>query len=423
VKIYHVSTFDQQGGAPRAAYNLSQALRQFGHDSRMFVSEGNPSDPNVKVHATRRDLRFRLVRYCRRMWIRIQSRKVVHVRNNGYDGFGSNYSQFGASPFAELFSADVINLHWISKFIDLPKFFSNVPMRLPVIWTLHDMFPFTGGCFYDAGCGKFRERCGACPILRSDVETDLSRDNWLQKKRALGNVSTERFAIVAPSHWMGKQARASGLMGNFNIEVIPNGVNSEEFAPRDQDFARSVLGLPQDSKVLLFLIGGSVARKGFGTVSELMQSMPHATNLHLLTVGAQVPCLGVSIPHMKLGYVANNRLLSLIYSAADVFIIPSTQDNLPNTVLEAMACGTPVVGFDCGGLPDMVSHGEDGFLVRSGDVGSLRSAVLNILADSDLRLAMSGRCRTKMLKQFSFELQARRYDKLYSRISLNHNAN
>jgi glycosyltransferase involved in cell wall biosynthesis len=327
--------------------------------------------------------------------------------------FTDDRTRFGDQAIAQLPSADVINLHWIRRFIDLRAFFSAV--SVPVVWTLHDMNAFTGGCHYDEDCGKYIKNCGACPQLGSNNDRDLSRKIWKRKEEAYSHISPGQMHIVALCRWMKREVERSSLLGRFPVTIIPNGVDTDQFSPRDGLSMRRALGIPESAKVLLFVAQSTTnRRKGFGLLKKTLQGLQkRRSDLFLLSVGAFDAEMDRSANQLHLGRIQSDRLLSSIYSAADVFVIPSLQDNLPNTVLEAMACGTPVVGFDTGGIPDMVRPGETGWLAEVGDVRALREATEQALSDDGARARIGHQCRSVVEEEYTLEIQAERYRRLY----------
>jgi glycosyltransferase involved in cell wall biosynthesis len=309
---------------------------------------------------------------------------------------------------------DVLNFHWVGELVDWLYFFSFYPDGIPVVWRLADMGALTGGCHYDQGCGKFAERCGACPQLGSADPQDLSHQIWLRKRDALRELSPAGLHVVGPSRWIAEQAQRSSLFGEFPISVIPNGLDIEEFAPRDKGFCRDLWSIPQNAKVVLFAAESIVnVRKGFAHLVEALAGLSRIENLLLVSVGGGKTELPNGLPLRGLGKVTNDRMLSTIYSAADVFVIPSLQESFGQTVIESLACGTPVVGFASGGIPDMVRPGETGWLAPTGDTQALRQSIEEALRDDDRRQAMSATCRRIAVEEYSLDVQANAYVRLY----------
>ncbi len=384
LRILQVSTHDTAGGAARPVYSLHRGLIERGHRCRMLVARRDSGDPMVKVvPASEGGVLGKIRHRLRRQRISRELAQYRYTQPDWSERFSDDRTRWDWRDAARFRSLDVINLHWVAGFVDYREFFQAVPRSVPVVWTLHDMNVFTGGCHYNAGCERFAERCGTCPQLGSSREDDLSRQVWKRKHELFANLYGRRLHIVTPSHWMAGEVRRSSLLGDrFDVSVIPYGVNNEEFAPRDRAAARAVLGIPQESPVVLFVAYSVEARrKGFALLSDALRGLTAVPDLLLLSVGAGNRLPDLPVPQVHLGKVAQNRFLSVAFSAADLFVIPSLQDNLPSTVLEAMACGTPVVGFDTGGVAEMIQPGRTGALGPVGDVPTLARNIEQLLAD------------------------------------------
>jgi glycosyltransferase involved in cell wall biosynthesis len=220
--------------------------------------------------------------------------------------------------------------------------------------------------------------------------------------------------VVTPSRWLQEERKRSSLFSRFPGSVIPNGVDTDVFAPRDRQAARDVFGVPLDARVALFLADGvHLPRKGFRILAEALSKIGPGQKLFLLSLGKGTPPVSDTFPRLHLAPVHNDRILSYAYSAADVFIAPSLEDNLPNTILESFACGTPVIASDVGGIPEAVRPGITGLLVKPGDPASLASAILDLLSNDQKRLEMSLACRKLAVEEYSLHLQAQRYSSLY----------
>jgi glycosyltransferase involved in cell wall biosynthesis len=414
MKIIHVSTSDTTGGAARAAYRLHTGLRDCGQDSSMWVARRSSNEATVMSFRPPEDFPGRLRAFLRRAWITGSLARYGASRPPEYGLFSSDRTRYGSEWFDQLPPCDVFNLHWVAGFLDYEEFFGRVARHTPVIWTLHDMNPFTGGCHVDDYCGKYVRRCGACPQLGSTATRDLSRRTWLRKRRIFERIKPGRLHIVTPSRWLARECERSSLLARFPVSVIPNSVDVDNFTPRDRCFARDLWGIPQDAKVILFVAHGvSVRYKGFNLLTQALCGLGGCDDVFLLSAGARCPTPDIGLPHLHLGHIGNDRALSLAYGAADLFVIPSLQDNLPNTVLEAMACGIPIVGFSVGGIPDMARPGVNGLLAPPGDVAKLRDAILQLLADETVRAAMSVNCRRIAEEEYGREVQVRRYVELY----------
>ena len=416
MKIIHINTNDIAGGAGRAAYRLHSGLRLLGYESCMFVSRRGSNDQAVTAFKPPRDLLARLRRRLRKQRIKRDFAQYRAPRPDSYERFSDDRTAHGTELMDQLPRGDVINLHSIADFIDYQTFFAQVPQHTPIVWTLHDMYPFTGGCHYDHGCGKYTDSCGACPQLGSSEPMDLSYRIWRRKRESFEQIEPSRLQIVALNRWMATEVKRSTLLSKFPVTVIPNSLDIDDFAPRDRSFARAVLGVPQDAGVVLF-VAGTVThrRKGLNLLVDALGMLKDMSNLFLISLGHGNPSIDVEIPHIHLGLTENDRLLSLVYSAADVYVIPSLQDNLPNTILESLACGTPVVGFNVGGIPDVVRSGVTGLLAPAEDIAAMSNAIGQLLKDEAGRLEMAANCRRIAAEEYALRVQASDYVKLYER--------
>jgi glycosyltransferase involved in cell wall biosynthesis len=418
MRILHLSTHDISGGAARATFRVHTALRSLGYESTMLVGTRRSNDPTVTALVPSRDFATRLRRRLRRHQILQDFAGYRATRPTGLEPFNDDRSVHAIDLMRQLPPCDVITLQWVAGFVDYQAFFSALPQGTPVVWQLHDMNVLTGGCHYDEDCGQHRNGCGACPQLGSTDPEDLSRQVWKRKQAVFGALEANRLHIVAPSRWMLELVKNSPLLSKFSATLIPYGIDVEEFAPRDRRLAREVLGIPQGAQVVMFVSDNLTnRRKGFSFLLAALLGMMQAHNLFLVSVGRGKPPETGSIPCLHMGHVENNRWLSMIYSAADLFVIPSVQDNLPNTVLESMACGTPVVGFDVGGIPDMVRSGRTGQLVPVGDSVALRHAMTQLLKAPSMCRQMGAECRKVAMEEYSYELLAMRHTALYESLS------
>lgn len=413
-----MSTHDVWGGAAIAAHRLHTGLRAIGQESTMFVAQREGGGQDVLRFVPPTDFRSRLARTLRRKSLARALNRYARSRPTNMELFSDDRSQHGDAPLRQIPPCDILNLHWISGFLDSGSMFRRVPGRTRLVWTLHDMNAFTGGCHYDAGCGRHRNSCGACPQLGTTQERDLSRHIWNRRHSAYSRLAPSQLRLVAPSRWMAGEIQQSALLGRFPVAVIPNGVDLDAFAPRNRAFARNALGLPQEAKVLLFAAHTiDERRKGFSVLIEALAGLREEKNLHLVAVGGYSVLPHLGIPYHPLGYISNERLLSVVYSAADLCLVPTLQDNLPNIIIESMACGTPVVGFNVGGMPDVVSDGRTGLLVPLGDSQALRENIRRALANSAGLAEMSANCRRTAVEKYSIHRQARDYLKLYESLT------
>jgi glycosyltransferase involved in cell wall biosynthesis len=414
LKVVHVATVDAGNGAAIGAYRLHRGLRGQAIDSKMFVSQKLTDDPDVVVFRPSRDLVSRLRRRVRRELITRSMKRYGHARSPDLETFSDDRSQHGADVVTQLPAADVVNVHAMLDFVDYRAFLARVPARTPVVRTLRDMSFFTGGCHANGGCDRYIARCGACPQLGSSSDRDLSRRIWERKQAAFNHVAVGRLHIVATSTWMAREAKHSGLLRDFPLTIIPNALDIDAFRPRDRAWARDVLGIPAAARVVLFVADPLSRRlKGFARLAQALEALRHTPNIFLVSVGSGRPPVNVPVPHLHLGPIRHERLLSVVYSAADVFVIPSSQEAFGQTAIEAIACGTPVVGFAVGGIVDTVRPGVTGLLAPAEDVAALGEAISSLIDDPVARAKLAANCRRIATEEYALEIQAQRYADLY----------
>ena len=423
MRVLHLSTADAGGGAARAAHRLHTGLRGLGVDSQMLVLKRTSGDPHSHKVRFADDVATRFRRRRRSKRIAADFAPYKATLPAGFEWFSDDRSEAGydlAGDVARRGPWDVINLHWVGGLLDWELTFPRLPEGVPLVWRLADMGPLTGGCHYDGGCGKFRNVCGACPVLGSTVDDDLSRQSWRRRHAALAHVPTDGMTLVGTSRWISAESRRSSLLSRFPVRTIPNGLDTDAFAPRDKRFARDTLGVPADARVVLFVAEATdIKRKGFVYLADALARLATVPDLFLLSVGERAPHLPdlPALPRLHLGRINYDRMLSVAYSAADVFVIPSLQESFGQTVTESMACGTPVVGFDAGGIPDMVRPGVTGELAPVGDAAALAAAITRVLADPAAAGRVGQHCRQVAVDEYNLPLQATRYLDLYRSLS------
>lgn len=414
MKIVHISSYDLVGGAARASFRLHQTLCELGHESSMYVCHRRSTDPKVVRFTPSKHFEERLRRRWRIERMRRKFEAYKNTRPYGYERFSDDRSEYYREMVEQIPPCDVVNLHWTAGFLDYTSFFAAVPARVPVVWTLHDMAPFTGGCHYDDGCERFRLGCGGCPQLGSTDINDLSAQVWRRKKRALEDVSPDRLKVVTPSHWLADVVGRETVLSKFPVFTISNGVDLNVFRPRDRAYARKSFNIPPNASVVLF-VADSIdnRRKGMKLLLDALAHMKNYPNLLLLSVGGGDLQASSDLLRKHLGRVDDDTKLSEIYGAADVMVVPSLQENFGLTCIESLACGTPVVAFDVGGLREVVVPGLTGRVARMGDARALCDAVEQILKTRG-QDSVARACRQLAENRFSAELQAQRYAELYA---------
>ncbi|MDB9721094.1 glycosyltransferase [Winogradskyella sp.] len=364
MKIVHVNTFDT-GGAAVAAKRLHLSLLDSGLDSNMlFAKKTDQTLPNsYQLNTEKKSLLKKIVwRLSRKIgkgktyWERIE--QLLHGRDQGLDMFSMPFTDFDINTQELIITADIIHLHWAPSLVDY-NFFSRC--NKPIVWTLHDMNAFTGGCHYSAGCEKYTTDCSICSQLKGTNNLDLAK-TFLAYKAS--HLSDPNLSIVTLSDWMTQKAKKSAILGHLSIRKIYNSLNTEIFKPVNQSAAKSVFGLPSDKKIVLF-VSERVEnyRKGFDLLTNALEHI-EVNNVLFCAVGAEPEAVFSHNNVRFLGRMNDEYSLAMLYNSADVLLIPSREDNLPNVMLEALCCGTPVISFANGGMQEIIKNGVNGLLVE-----------------------------------------------------------
>ena len=416
MKIVHLLTHDT-GGAARAALRLHEGLFTLGHDSQVLVKHRRRPDPHFLSVETPSGIRGRIVARFRSAWLQRKLDRYADSRAADLEIFSHAKSACPADLPRSLPPSDVYNLHWVASLLDYARHLPLMAARAPLVWTLHDMNPFTGGCHYALGCDRFLSNCGRCPQLGSQRDNDLSSENWRWKHRGLGDMPSNRLVVCAPSQWLAAEARRSSLLGRFRTVVVPYGIDANLFRPIGRSIARAALGIPPEARAIMFAADSITnPRKGMTYLCQALDRITHENDLLLLALGGGAYGLPLKTPILPLGHIDNDRCLALAYNAADVFVAPSIADNLPNTILEAMACGVPVVAFSSGGIVDLVRPYTTGLTVPPMAVDALAAAIMMILSDAALRGRMAQCCRSIIMNEYSLTIQAQRYQTIYEEL-------
>jgi glycosyltransferase involved in cell wall biosynthesis len=412
MKSLIVNSHDIEGGAARAAYRLHQGLKSMGINSQMLVQEKLSNDPTVLAPKTR------LEQGIARGKLTLETLPLKLYPQRDETTFSIQWLPDRIVPQLNQIAPDIINLHWINQ--GYAQIETLAKLKQPLVWSLHDMWAFTGGCHYNQDCDRYTISCGACPQLGSTKDWDLSRWVWQRKTKAWKNLN---LTVVALSSWLADCARESSLFKDLRIEVIPNGIDTNRYRPINRQIAREILNLPQDKQLILFgsLKATSNQRKGFHLLQPALQDLSKSgwyNRLELVIFGAErpenPPEFGFNAHY--LGTLSDDLSLALVYSAADVFVLPSVQDNLPNTIMEAIACGIPCVAFNIGGMPDMIEHQQNGYLAQAYKIEDLAQGIAWVLENRERYHKLSHRAREKVAQEFTQKIQASRYVSLFTEI-------
>ncbi len=405
IRVLHISSSNDSGGAARAAHRIHMSQQNVGMDSRFLVDRTSSGGTGVFTPAQTmsRALRSFISPLITALVASLQ-RPINPVLHSAAVCSSVSTKEINSQP------ADVVNLHWING--GMLSILAISRIKKPVIWTLHDTWAFSGAEHYDGGIERWRDRYSKKSRPREDRGLDVNRLSWVLKLF----LWRRGFGIVAPSEWMRDCVRSSSLMENWPVRVIPTPIDSKVWRPVPRDMAREVLGLKIENPIVLFgAIGGTKdPRKGFdlfqSSIPAILERIPDA---HFLVFGEKPARDDIAnLPLTFMGALQDELTLRLAYSAADVFVITSRQDNLPNTGIEAQACGTPVVAFDVGGLPNVVEHLSTGYLAAPFNLDDLANGV-----DWAFRQVQAGqigeRCRRRAETVFSEERISAMYSEFY----------
>ena len=413
VRILHLATFDAVGGAARATYRLHRGLLGCGVDSRMLVQYKTTNDQTVIPV-----IEGGLGKALQAFRARLNSLPLLIYPGRERPLFSTQWLPIRLRRRIMQLKPDIIHLHWIcGGYLSVPTIGK---INLPVVWTLLDMWPFTGGCHYDNGCGRYEEQCGACPRLHSAKAVDLSRWVWWSKSKFWDHLD---LTLAPTSRWMQNCARRSSLFRSFPTRVIPLGLDVDRFKPIDKQVARQALNLPLQKKIILFgaISATTDERKGYSILRESLRIIADSgmDDVAVVIFGASAPSSqseNSRLQTLYLGYFHDDISLGLVYSAADVMVVPSLQEAFGQTASEALACGIPVVAFDSTGVSDIVDHLHNGYLARPFDPLDLAQGAMWVLEDDERHQQLARNARRKVTNMFSQEAQAYRYPDLYESI-------
>jgi glycosyltransferase involved in cell wall biosynthesis len=376
VRVLIVNTSERTGGAAVAANRLMMALNNNGVKAKMLVRDkesdsltvvGLPKSPMLNWHFLwERLVIFFHCRFSRKHLFEID------LANSGSD----------ITKLREFQEADVIHLHWINQgMLSLSGIRKILKSGKPVVWTMHDIWPATAICHLTLNCRNFTTHCHNCRLLPGKgSSSDLSTSVWRKKEKMLEDSS---IYFVTCSHWLEQEAKASALLRGQKIVSIPNPIDTHIYRSGDKQTARKNLGLPEDKRLILF-VSQRVTNKNKG-MDYLIDACRQLKDYELVILGGHAEEVVDQLPLKAhpLGYVNDERRIVEIYQAVDVFVLPSLEDNLPNTIMEAMACGVPCVGFRVGGIPEMIAHQQNGYVARFRDADDLATGINWVLNNAN----------------------------------------
>lgn len=414
MKIIHLNTYAGNGGAGRACMRLNKALKAEGVDSVLavnFLFKDNPEVENLS-----KGFFSKWISAAGIILERIISKKFS---KNVPIPFSIPLWGKDISQHKLLKSADIIHLHWINHAFLRPEDIAQLSkLNKPIVWTFHDSNAFTGGCHVRYECNHFEKECGDCPVLKYSGKDDSSHRIWLRKSNAYAKLDLQ---TVAPSNWMADSVKKSKMFSSLNTQIIPNTLDTEIFKPSDKLVARKKLGLSDDKFLLMsgFMPSRNDLHKGTSYLKEAIELFiknynvsPDAVELIVFGNRDEKNVPDFPIKTTFLGTISDDSQLALCYSAVDAFLAPSLEDNLPNTVMESLACGTPVIGFKTGGIPDMVQHQWNGYLAEYKSSTDLAAGIFWLYKEAN-RLELNLHAREMVETHFSEHVIAQKHIELY----------
>lgn len=416
MRVLIVNTSERTGGAAVAANRLMCALNNNGVKAKMLVRDRQSDDPRVVGTGRKGLMRWRF------LWERFVVFMHLHGKRTHLFDIDIANTGMDITSLPEFREADVIHLHWVNQgMLSLTDIRNIVRSGKPLVWTMHDIWPATAICHLTLGCRSFRSRCHNCKYLPGNGSAnDLSSKVWRRKERMLreGNA-----VFVACSRWLEGEAKGSALLKGHSVVSIPNPIDTRVFCPGSQTEAREQLHLPQDKLLLLFVCQRVTnVNKGMTFLAEACRKLAAdhpelKERLGLVLMGGHADEVAESLPFVSypLGYVTDENLIACAYRAADLFVLPSLSENLPNTIMEAMACGVPCVGFKVGGIPEEIDHQKNGYVAAYRDSDDLARGISWVLCEAD-REALSHAAVRKVTQNYSQSSVALRYSELYQEI-------
>ncbi|MGI6232146.1 MAG: glycosyltransferase family 4 protein [Prevotella sp.] len=412
MRVLIINTSERTGGAAVAANRLMDALNNNGVKAKMLVRDKTTDDIRV-VKVPQRGMHWKF------LWDRWWVFWHLHFQKEHLFEVDGAIAGSDVTKIREFKEADVIHLHWVNQgFLSMHTLNKIMNSGKPVVWTMHDLWPATAICHYARQCPNFKTACKHCPLLPGNgSEHDWANKIW-RKKQKLLTAGTVNF--VACSNWLATQARQSALLRRQQVSSIPNTINTHVYRPQPRQEARLAAGLPANKKIILFVSqrvtderkGLTYFVKALNTLAEKYPDTKDRVAVAILGGHAEeVPSLPFET--FPLGYVNNDIKLVNIYSSSDVFVLPSLEDNLPNTIMEALACGVPCVGFQTGGIPEMIDHQQNGYIAQYKNAEDLARGIRWVLDEADHDTLANNALR-KAQTSYSEQSVAMKYIEVYN---------
>lgn len=404
MKILQISSHYDQGGAARIVACIHRELLQKGQESYVAYGRGNKvAEKNVRRIDTIPEVYF----------------SALFSRVSGLNGWGNYLATRRLLSYLKKVQPDVVHMHTLhGYYLNMPMLFAYLNARdIPCVWTFHDCHAFVGNCGYYYDCEKWKSGCGNCPYLKmypASLFFDFTEFMWKRKKELF--TGGERRIIVTPSDWLTKEAEKS-FMGKYPCVTIRNGIDVyHTFYPRDRKECRKRYGFSETEKLVLGIaVGYGDPRKGAEYIFQMAKALKQEARIILIGWEEENNWMLEGASNVvTLPRTSNVGMLAEYYSMADVFVLPSLAENYATVALESMACGTPVVGFETGGIPEQLA-GNRGIVVPAGDGDAFTGAVRKALLGKE-NLLRGEALAEIMRKENSVERMTARYREIYQRL-------
>lgn len=433
MKVLFINTNDTSGGAARAAMRIMRGVQQSGVEALMFVKDKYSRSQEViplSTYAPSSNWLFDIFK-----WVIQKCKNRYHMfkwhpyKRTKQNVFMSDLRHTDIHGALQKLDYDIVHLHWINnRFLDIRELSK---IHKPIVWTLHDSWPFCGVCHYFIDCERYQTYCGACPMLGSNKEQDLAYEIFEKKLESYKDLDLH---IVTPSRWLGDCAKKSTLLGRFPVHVIPNCLDTDLFRPlssaeiltiaeRQQNAVVSrVLREATDQRLAkpLILFGAMNAAndriKGFASLLSALQILDaQGFKSHLVVFGANAQELPMKFQNIDItfvGYIHDSSFLTALYNIANVMVVPSLTENLSNAIMESLSSGTPVVAFNIGGNSDMIDHQQNGYLAKELDCEELAKGIEWCLSNNANNI-LGKAAREKVMNNYTIEIVSEQYKQLF----------
>ncbi len=401
MNILHISTTDNQGGAARVAYSLKDTYTELGHNSQILVGykTGN-FDDILQIPSTKIDNMASL---------------LANKLSLQYMGYLNTFNIKKSRVFLD---SDIVHFHNIHgnyfNFLALP----GLTKSKPSVWTLHDIWAITGHCAFSYGCDRWQLGCGKCPNTSCYpvINRDTSKLLWLIKKWVYNR---SNLVIVTPSKWL-KNLVENSILANKKVHLVYNGIDHRKFHPANKSILRKKFGLPEEKLILMFIANGGInnPQKGGKYLIESLKNV-NSKDVFFLNIGSSDELdkiIHKKIDYLSIPYIHDENLLPEYYAASDLLLFPSTQENCPLTILESMACGTPVISYNTGGIPELVEHLKTGYVAKYIDVNDFSKGINTFIENKSLRDKAGQRARTTVEKHFTKDKMVELYFNIYNEL-------